>query len=165
MEPGVDGAGRTRSAGMGGKSTKEGSPHSTQSPLSSLDRSIGAIRAKFHAIPAGSTLWRVLIGVLGLVFVLVGLLLVPLPGPGWLVVLAGVAIWSVEFAWARRLLRYAREQLHRWNLWMRRQSWLVRAPLLLLLLAILLAVAWLSSKHLFGFDPLERVLGLLRTGP
>jgi uncharacterized protein (TIGR02611 family) len=145
---------------MGGKSTKDGSRSGAAPTRSNSDRSIvDAIRAKFHALPAGSTLFRVLIGVLGLVFVAVGLLLVPLPGPGWLIVIAGVAIWSVEFAWARRLLRYAREQLHRWNEWMRRQSWLVRAPLLLALFAFVLAVAWLSAKHLFGFDAVERIFG------
>jgi uncharacterized protein (TIGR02611 family) len=104
-------------------------------------------------------LFRVIIGVLGLVFVVLGLLLVPLPGPGWLVVLAGVAIWSIEFAWARRLLRYARQQLHRWNEWMRRQPWVIRGPLLLALAIVVLAVAWLSAKQLFGFDALEQIFG------
>jgi len=145
---------------MGGESTKDGSHRPTGSRRSSSDRSIvDAIRAKFHALPAGNMLFRVIIGVLGLAFVALGLLLVPLPGPGWLVVLAGVAIWSVEFAWARRLLRYARQQLHRWNVWMRRQPWLVRGPLLLVLAIVVLAVAWLSAKQLFGFDALEQIFG------
>ena len=145
---------------MGGESTKDGSPRSAGPRRSSSDRSIvDAIRAKFHALPAGNMLFRVIIGVLGLAFVALGLLLVPLPGPGWLVVLAGVAIWSIEFAWARRLLRYARQQLHHWNEWLRRQSWLVRGPLLLALAMVVLAAAWFSAKQLFGFDALERIFG------
>ena len=127
---------------MGGESTKDGSRRPASARRSSSDRSVvDAIRAKFHAVPAGSMLFRVIIGVLGLVFVALGLLLVPLPGPGWLIVLAGVAIWSIEFAWARRLLHYARQQLRRWNGWMRRQPWLVRGPLLLVLAIVVLAIA------------------------
>ena len=34
---------------------------------------------------------------------LVGLVLVPLPGPGWVVVALGVALLGTEFAWAARL--------------------------------------------------------------
>jgi uncharacterized protein (TIGR02611 family) len=115
------------------------------------------MRDRFHATPGGRMLFRVLVGLLGLIFVAVGLLLVPLPGPGWLIVLAGVAVWSVEFAWAHRLLHWARELLHRWNMWMRRQSWLVRAPILLAVFAVVAVVAWLSFKQLFHFDPVARM--------
>jgi uncharacterized protein (TIGR02611 family) len=119
------------------------------------------IRNWFHATRAGRQLFRVLVGALGLALVAVGLLLVPLPGPGWLIVLAGFAVWAVEFAWARRLLRRARELLHRWNQWIKRQAWYVRAPILLGLLALVAVVAWLSFQQLFGFDPVERVFGLI----
>jgi hypothetical protein len=30
---------------------------------------------------------------------------VPLPGPGWAIVLAGVALLGTEFSWAERLVR------------------------------------------------------------
>lgn len=41
----------------------------------------------------------------------VGLLLVPLPGPGWAIVFAGVALLGTEFAWAERLLQAVRRRL------------------------------------------------------
>ncbi len=46
-------------------------------------------------------LWVLL---LGFFLVLIGLLLVPLPGPGWLVILSGLGILAKEFGWARRAL-------------------------------------------------------------
>lgn len=40
----------------------------------------------------------------GFVVVLAGLAMIPLPGPGLLVVAAGLAILALEFAWAERVL-------------------------------------------------------------
>jgi uncharacterized protein (TIGR02611 family) len=117
------------------------------------------IRDRFHATPGGRLIFRILVGLLGLVLVTVGLLLVPLPGPGWLIVFAGVAVWAVEFVWARRLLHFARVQLQRWNAWMRRQHWLVRVPLLLALFAVIATAVWLSLKHGLGIDPFKHVFG------
>jgi uncharacterized protein (TIGR02611 family) len=56
----------------------------------------------------------------------VGVVLLPLPGPGWVVILGGLAVLALEFAWARRLLRFTREQLLRWARLVREGSWLVR---------------------------------------
>jgi uncharacterized protein (TIGR02611 family) len=43
-----------------------------------------------------------LVLVVGSVIVVAGLLMVVLPGPGWLTVFAGLALLGREFAWARR---------------------------------------------------------------
>lgn len=40
---------------------------------------------------------------LGTLVVVVGVVLLPLPGPGTLIILLGVAILAVEFEWAREL--------------------------------------------------------------
>jgi len=42
---------------------------------------------------------------------LLGLALVPLPGPGWLIVFLGLGIMATEFAWAERLLDFGRRTL------------------------------------------------------
>jgi uncharacterized protein (TIGR02611 family) len=52
---------------------------------------------------------RALVALVGSTIVLIGLLLVFLPGPGALVVLLGLAVLGTEFVWARRLIRRARE--------------------------------------------------------
>jgi uncharacterized protein (TIGR02611 family) len=71
--------------------------------------------------------YRVAVAVVGFAIVVTGLALIPLPGPGWLIVFAGLAVLSTEFAWAARLLHYARAKVHRWTEWATTQSLAVRA--------------------------------------
>lgn len=55
--------------------------------------------------------------IVGLAVLVVGLILIPLPIPGGVVVaLAGVAIWAREFEWAQHLLVWLRGQaIKRWR--------------------------------------------------
>lgn len=53
---------------------------------------------------------RIVVGVVGTTVVLLGVALLVLPGPGLIVIPAGLAILALEFAWARRWLRIARER-------------------------------------------------------
>ena len=46
---------------------------------------------------------KVLIFILGFTVVGVGIILIPLPGPGWVIVFAGFAILATEFEFAERL--------------------------------------------------------------
>ena len=71
--------------------------------------------------------YRVVVAVVGFAIIVTGLALIPLPGPGWLIVFAGLALLSTEFAWAERLLHYARTKVHGWTEWAARQSLAVRA--------------------------------------
>jgi uncharacterized protein (TIGR02611 family) len=48
---------------------------------------------------------------LGAVILLAGLVMLALPGPGWLAIAAGLAILSKDVAWADRLLRYVRRRI------------------------------------------------------
>lgn len=48
------------------------------------------------------TLKRAVVGVFGVLVATIGIILIPLPGPGLLIVLAGLLILSIEFEWARR---------------------------------------------------------------
>ncbi|WP_336659812.1 TIGR02611 family protein [Leucobacter sp. USHLN153] len=57
--------------------------------------------------------YRLTVTVIGALVVVVGLILVPLPGPGWLIVFFGLAILGSEFHWARRLLGWARQTVAR----------------------------------------------------
>ena len=54
---------------------------------------------------------------LGLAIVVVGVILLSLPGPGWLIIFLGIGVWATEFAWARRLLSRARAFVSRWPSW------------------------------------------------
>ncbi len=80
-----------------------------------------AWRRRVRANPATHRLYRGAIAVAGGIVVAVGLIAVPAPGPGWLIVFLGVAIWASEFEFAQRLLRWGRERLQDWNTWLRDQ--------------------------------------------
>jgi len=42
--------------------------------------------------------------VIGFTLLVIGVVLIVTPGPGWLVILSGLAVLAAEFLWARRLL-------------------------------------------------------------
>lgn len=52
--------------------------------------------------------WRIGVAVVGAAVIAGGVLLLPLPGPGWAIIFAGLAILSSEFAWAQRLLHWVK---------------------------------------------------------
>jgi uncharacterized protein (TIGR02611 family) len=51
---------------------------------------------------------RLAVTIAGAFLVLVGLVMLVLPGPGVLVVLAGLAVLATEYVWAQRMLNYAK---------------------------------------------------------
>lgn len=52
---------------------------------------------------------RFVVTVVGITILLVGVALLVLPGPAFLVIPVGLAVLALEFEWARRALRRARE--------------------------------------------------------
>ena len=56
---------------------------------------------------------RVVVAIIGGVLLLTGTALLVLPGPGIVVILAGIAVLSLEFEWAGRLVERARGLWHR----------------------------------------------------
>ena len=86
--------------------------------------------------------YRITIGVVGSAIVVGGLVLIPLPGPGWLIVFAGLALLATEFAWAGRLLDYARAKVRKWTDWVTHQSLFVRAAIGLGSLALIAGAVW-----------------------
>ena len=83
-------------------------------------------RRRIRASPRWRPLYQGAVFVLGLVLVLGGLALVPLPGPGWLIVIAGIAVWASEFEPATRLLDFVKDHVRAWEQWVRRQAWWVK---------------------------------------
>ncbi|WP_241156134.1 TIGR02611 family protein [Leucobacter chromiireducens] len=90
-----------------------------------LSRGIGRFmhrwRERIRRRPWLNVVYRVLVTVLGLAVVVIGLILVPLPGPGWLIVFLGLTLLGSEYSWARRVLGWLRRVLarfwERWNAW------------------------------------------------
>jgi uncharacterized protein (TIGR02611 family) len=55
--------------------------------------------------------WQVAVFLVGLAVVAAGVLLLPLPGPGWVVIFAGMAVWATEFVWAQLVLRWTKRKV------------------------------------------------------
>ena len=71
--------------------------------------------------------YRVVVGIIGGLIVAVGLATIPLPGPGWLTVIAGLFVLATEFAWAERLLEFTKKHVKRWTDWVGAQPVWVRS--------------------------------------
>lgn len=121
-----------------------------------------AWRRAIRANPVTSKLYRAAVFLVGLVLVVVGLVLVPLPGPGWLVVFLGVAIWASEFERAQQLKDWGVGKVQRWNAWVKKQPLALQAVFAALtvvfVLAIVYAVLRISGVPTFFPDALERLL-------
>jgi uncharacterized protein (TIGR02611 family) len=55
--------------------------------------------------------WQVGVFVIGLAVVALGIVMLPLPGPGWVVIFGGMAIWATEFVWAQLVLRWTKRKV------------------------------------------------------
>ena len=108
------------------------------------------VRDRIRSTRTGRLTLQLIIALLGAVVVTIGIILIPFPGPGWLIVLAGLAIWAVEFVWAQRLLSFTRDQLEKWWHWLGRQHWAVRVTAGLVGLVFVGTVVWLSLRFSFG---------------
>lgn len=70
--------------------------------------------------------WRAGIFLVGLVIVIAGIIMLALPGPGWLVIFGGMAVWGTEFVWAQHVLRWTRRKVHEGTRWMKERRELRR---------------------------------------
>jgi uncharacterized protein (TIGR02611 family) len=95
------------------------------------------------------TPYRVLVGLLGGLVVAFGIVTIPLPGPGWLTVIAGLFVLATEFAWAERLLEYTRRRVASWTEWLGRQPVVVRVGVGVLTAAFVYGVL-VVTLHLAG---------------
>jgi uncharacterized protein (TIGR02611 family) len=85
-----------------------------------------------------SRIVRAAVALAGFVVVLAGLAMIPLPGPGLLIVAAGLAILALEFVWAERWLERTIERVDAASDKVKRAS---RAQQVILGLLVVLAVA------------------------
>jgi uncharacterized protein (TIGR02611 family) len=88
---------------------------------------------------------RVLIGIVGGAVVLIGIVMVPYPGPGWLVVFSGLAILATEFRFASKTLEYAKGKYEQWKAWLKKQSWPVRLVVLAFTGLVVIVSLWVFN--------------------
>ncbi|MFI6232828.1 TIGR02611 family protein [Micromonospora sp. NPDC050784] len=160
--PGGDGggadAGRGAGAGGGGGVAVQDRPRRPRW-RERISLTLELIRAN----PTGRIALKIFIAIAGALVVTIGIALIPLPGPGWLLVIAGLGIWAVEYHWARRLLGFTRRHVHGWTRWVTKQSLLVRIVLGSVGLVFVATVVWLSLKYSLGIDVLAEAMHYLAT--
>jgi uncharacterized protein (TIGR02611 family) len=122
------------------------------------DSSVGVLD-RIRANPTGRMALKVGIGVFGGLVVAVGIVLIPFPGPGWAIVIVGLAILALEFAWARNLLEFTKRHVQSWTHWIARQSLPVRAVVGVVGMVFVSAIVWISVKLSLGIDLIDVVLG------
>lgn len=86
--------------------------------------------------------YRIAVGVVGTLVLVVGIIAIPYPGPGWLIVFAGLGILGSEFTWAYRLLRFAKGKYDEFMAWFARQSPTVKVLSALVTAVIVVATLW-----------------------
>ncbi len=95
-------------------------------------------RRRMAARRSVDSTYRICVGIVGGLIVAVGLATIPLPGPGWLTVIAGLFVLATEFFWAERLLEFTKRHVAAWTDWVARRPVWVR---------LLIAVATAASVY------------------
>jgi uncharacterized protein (TIGR02611 family) len=134
-----------------------------QTPRSDLRTRIRLTYTAIRANPLGDLAIKIFIAVLGGLVVALGIVLIPLPGPGWLIVIGGLAIWAIEFIWARHLLAFTRNKLRIWTNWIKRQSLPARLLIGVVGLVFVGLIALLTMKYSMGVDLLGKVWDYITT--
>lgn len=105
-----------------------------------------AWRRAIRQRPAALLVYRTIVFTLGGILIIGGLILVPLPGPGWLVVFMGLAVLASEFEPAHQLLEFGKDRLRRWDAWVRARPLWLQGLAGLLLGACVLALVWVTLR-------------------
>lgn len=89
------------------------------------------------------------VAVAGGIVVLIGIIAIPYPGPGWLIVFAGLAILSLEFERPKRLLAFGRRKYDEINAWITRQAPFIRVLTFMGAGIVMIATLWIFN--IFGY--------------
>lgn len=76
-----------------------------------------------------------------------GVVMIPYPGPGWLVVFVGLAILSREHLWAKRLLKYSRGKYDAWRQWIAKQPFYIRSLTYIGTSVVVILTLWLVDAY------------------
>ena len=90
---------------------------------------------------------KVLIGFVGWCILLLGIVLIPYPGPGWVVVFVGLSILATEFAWARRVHDFAKAKYDSWQDWLKKQPAYVKTIFWCLTAITVIVTVWIINGY------------------
>lgn len=106
-----------------------------------------AFRARIAHRPTLNLVYRIAVGVVGGVVLLVGIIAIPYPGPGWALVFAGFGILATEFVWAHHTLTWVRGKYRIVMDWYTARGWVVRALGAVGTFALVIATLWLLGTY------------------
>jgi uncharacterized protein (TIGR02611 family) len=104
-----------------------------------------------RSTPLGRLLWRVGVTATGWLVVVIGVVLLPLPGPGWVIIFAGLSILATEYPWAKRLLSSLRNFVVRSGEWVRskgRAAEVLAGTLSVVFLVAVVVGVWYLSRNM-----------------
>ena len=87
------------------------------------------------------------VGILGGLVLLIGIVAIPYPGPGWLIVFASLAILATEFDWAQRLLDRARAKNDAWAEWLKKQTMFIKVLFAFATGVVVVVTIWLLNGY------------------
>nr|WP_206488398.1 TIGR02611 family protein [Rhodococcus sp. KRD162] len=101
--------------------------------------------------------YRITVGVVGTLVLALGVVAIPYPGPGWLIVFAGLGILASEFAWAKSALRFVRKRYDEFMDWFSTQSFVIKGIGVLFTTVVVVLTLWLLGTFAlvggwFGID-------------
>ena len=122
-------------------------------------------RRRIRSNPHSHRIYKWVVGIVGLMVIAGGIVLLPLPGPGWVIIFVGLAVWASEFEWARRLRDFAVDKVKAWGEWLAPRPWWVKGLVGLATLTLVLAIFYLmflvSGVPSFFPDLVEEPLHLV----
>jgi uncharacterized protein (TIGR02611 family) len=124
----------------GGEQRAEALPAPEAGQMSEVRPSIRRLRERKERHKQRSRFYRVSFAAIGIMIIVLGLILVPLPGPGWLIVALGVGMLALEFDRMERLLEKILDRLEATSERLSNPQ-----KLLIGLLAIAGAAAWITA--------------------
>jgi uncharacterized protein (TIGR02611 family) len=106
--------------------------------------SIRRLRERKERHQQRGKIYRIAFAAIGIMIILLGVILIPLPGPGWLIVAIGVGMLALEFDRMERLLERILDRVEATSERLSNPQ-----KLLLGLLAIVGAAAWIAALVLW----------------
>lgn len=90
---------------------------------------------------------RIGLTTIGWTVLLLGIVMIPYPGPGWAVVFAGLFILSKEYHWARRLLAFTKTRYDAYTNWLKAQPLYIRSLSLIGTGLVVVLTLWLLNVY------------------
>ncbi|GIF09137.1 TIGR02611 family protein [Actinoplanes siamensis] len=116
---------------------------------------------RIRSNPTGRLALKIGVGVLGTLVVAVGIVLIPFPGPGWAIVILGLAILALEFAWAKNLLEFTKRHVKAWTHWIGRQSLAMRGVIGVVGMVFVAGVVYFAVRLSLGIDLIQEAQDFL----